>query len=422
MRPDKCDFLLLGIKNNFADERVSFMILKQKDVPVCGEYDVIVAGGGVAGVSAALAAVQTGAKTLLIETQYMLGGLATAGLITYYLPLCDGMGRQLSYGLAEKLLKLSISQGCEDHYPKEWIEENDLEKRTKKRYKTQFNANLFALLLEKELKNNGVEILYGTMVTDVLLNEQKNKINAVIIENRSGCAAVIGKSFVDATGDAVVCKYAEETTAIYKNGNTLAAWYYEFKDGKYRLREIGARDSDEAYETIGLYEGIEAKELSEVTVYAHQILLDRFLEKGKLDKTHAIATIATIPQVRMTRRICGKRTISCADERKSFKNSIGMFGNWRKKGPAYELPFECLCGTKIKNLLTAGRCVSVEDDLWDLTRVIPVCAITGEAAGVAAAMTDDVTSIDVEKLQNEICNRGGKIHLQDIGIYDYIKD
>lgn len=87
------------------------MILKQKDVPVYGEYDVIVAGGGVAGVSAALAAVQTGAKTLLIETQYMLGGLATAGLITYYLPLCDGMGRQLSYGLAEKLLRLSISQG-----------------------------------------------------------------------------------------------------------------------------------------------------------------------------------------------------------------------------------------------------------------------------------------------------------------------
>ena len=81
------------------------MIRKQKEVPVYGEYDVIVAGGGVAGVAAALAAAQKGAKTLLIETQYMLGGLATAGLITYYLPLCDGMGHQLSYGLKRMILK-----------------------------------------------------------------------------------------------------------------------------------------------------------------------------------------------------------------------------------------------------------------------------------------------------------------------------
>lgn len=398
------------------------MIRKQKEVPVYGEYDVIVAGGGVAGVAAALSSAQKGAKTLLIETQYMLGGLATAGLITYYLPLCDGMGRQLSYGLAEKFLRLSISEGYEDDYPTEWLDENDFEKRKKRRYTTQFNANIFALLLEKELKNNGVEILYGTMVTDVSLNGRKDEINAVFIENRSGCSAVIAKSFVDATGDAVVCKYAEEQTAVYKNGNALAAWYYEFKNGKYRLREVGARDTDEAYEVIGLYEGIEAKELSDVTVHAHQILLERFLEKGKLDETHAIATIATIPQVRMTRRICGKRTICCADERKMFKSSIGMFGNWRKKGPAYELPFECLYGEKIKNLLVAGRCISVADDLWDLTRVIPVCAITGEAAGLAAAMSNDVNSIDIEKLQEEICKRGGKLHLRDAGIYDYTEE
>ena len=398
------------------------MIRKQKEIPVYGEYDVVVAGGGVAGVAAALSASQKGAKTLLIETQYMLGGLATAGLITYYLPLCDGMGHQLSYGLAEKFLRLSISEGFEDDYPTEWLEENDFEKRKGRRYTTQFNANIFALLLEKELKNNGVEILYGTMVTDVALNAKKDRINAVFVENRSGCSAVAAKSFVDATGDAVVCKYAEEQTAVYENGNALAAWYYEFKDGSYRLQVVGARDTDEAYEVIGLYKGIEAKELSNVTIHSHQILLERFLEKGKLDETHSIATIATIPQVRMTRRICGKRTISCADERKSFKSSIGMFGSWRKKGPAYELPLECLYGEKIKNLFVAGRCISVADDLWDLTRVIPVCAVTGEAAGLAAALTDDVTTMDIVKLQEEICNRGGKLHFKDVGIYDYTKE
>ena len=77
---------------------------------------------------------------------------------------------------------------------------------------------------------------------------------------------------------------------------------------------------------------------------------------------------------------------------------------------------------KLKNLLDAGRCISVADDLWDLTRVIPVCAITGEAAGLAAAMTDDVNKIDIEKLQEEICKRGGKLHFKDVGIYDYTEE
>lgn len=66
------------------------------------ECDVLVAGGGVAGIAAALAAARGGAKVILLEKAFMLGGLATAGLVTIYLPLCDGMGRQVSFGLAEE--------------------------------------------------------------------------------------------------------------------------------------------------------------------------------------------------------------------------------------------------------------------------------------------------------------------------------
>ena len=84
---------------------------------------------------------------------------------------------------------------------------------------------------------------------------------------------------MDATGDAVVCKYAEEQTAIYENGNALAAWYYKFKDGKYQLRVVGARDTDEAYEVIGLYKGIEAKELSDVQ-YTHIKFFRAFFGEG----------------------------------------------------------------------------------------------------------------------------------------------
>ena len=84
---------------------------------ITANCDVLVCGGGFAGIAAALAAARQGAKVILLEKQYMLGGLGTAGLITIYLPICDGLGHQVCFGIAEELLHLSISMGCEDRYP-----------------------------------------------------------------------------------------------------------------------------------------------------------------------------------------------------------------------------------------------------------------------------------------------------------------
>ena len=97
---------------------MSFIEEKAKQIPVYGEYDVAVVGGGIAGIAAALAASRHGAKTVLIEKQFALGGLATLGLVTIYLPICDGCGRQVSFGIAEELLKLSMKYGCEGRYPR----------------------------------------------------------------------------------------------------------------------------------------------------------------------------------------------------------------------------------------------------------------------------------------------------------------
>ena len=87
--------------------------------------DVVVAGGGIAGCAAALAAARNGARVLLIEKQTLLGGLATAGLITYYLPLCDGEGTQMSYGIAEEFLHLSVQ-----HHPEQKEFTHSLKRRT----------------------------------------------------------------------------------------------------------------------------------------------------------------------------------------------------------------------------------------------------------------------------------------------------
>ena len=91
-------------------------------------------------------------------------------------------------------------------------------------------------------------------------------------------------------------------------------------------------------------------------------------------------------------------------------DTVGIFPNWKKSGPVYELPFSALYSPMVKNLAVAGRCISVTDEMWDVTRVIPVCAVSGEAAGAAAAMCSDFTEIDIEKLQKLLSDRGVKLH------------
>ena len=90
-------------------------------VPVKERVDVIVAGGGFAGVAAALAARRCGAEVLLLEKTALLGGLGTNGLISWYEPLCDGLGEQMITGIAEELLHAAIRYG-DDTLPEAWRE------------------------------------------------------------------------------------------------------------------------------------------------------------------------------------------------------------------------------------------------------------------------------------------------------------
>ena len=154
------------------------------NVPVRGKCSVLVAGGGIAGVSAALAAARAGKDVLLIENEFSLGGLATVGIVTIYLPLCDGEGHQVSFGIAEELLKLSIKYGAEDLYPTPWLEGGTFEEKKAKRYRVRYNANQFILEMERLLLDEGVKILYGTKICSV--NMDGDKISDVIVENKSG--------------------------------------------------------------------------------------------------------------------------------------------------------------------------------------------------------------------------------------------
>ena len=91
-----------------------------------------------------------------------------------------------------------------------------------------------------------------------------------------------------------------------------------------------------------------------------------------------------------------------------------MVSDWRKRGPVYEVPFKTLFSKKIKNLIVAGRCTSVTDGMWDIMRVIPCCAVTGQAAGTAAAICDDFTKINMVEYQNILKQNGVVLHEEDL--------
>ncbi len=393
------------------------MIQEKISTPITHSCDVLVAGGGFAGISAALAAARQGKSVILLERQYVLGGLGTAGLVTIYLPLCDGMGHQVSFGIAEELFKLSIKYGIEDRFPYNWLDENGIRDEKSPRYEAQYNPHFFVISAEQLLIENGVKILYGTYA--VATNCEDDKINAVIVENKSGRAAIEVGSVVDATGDCDIAHFCGAPTAINKQGNVLAAWYYSLSKAGYDLNMVGIAPTpligDIKKLPEGRFYGIDADEMSEVVIRSHAWTLSDVLKKRENDETAIPTLIASIPQVRMTRKLVGEYTLSDDEMHKYFADSVGMVSDWRKRGPVYEVPFSTLYSSKVKNLICAGRCTSVEDgDMWDIMRVIPCCAVTGEAAGTAAALTNDFSSLNVEELQSVLRKNGVVFHENEL--------
>lgn len=391
-----------------------------RDLDVVAHYDVLVAGGGIAGVSAALAAARNGAKVVLVEKLCMLGGLATAGLVAFYLAICDGMGRQICYGIPEELLRLSM-QNCgklSDYYdPEPWVNNGTQEDRKRVRYQVQFNPQTFALDMERLLQHAGVHILYDTTICNVIKND--NRITAVVVENKSGRTAYTVNSVVDATGDADICARAGLATEVYPEKNILAAWSYGFAQGSVKIKTVGAvddpADSGEAENLSDRrFSGLDGEENSLMLQRAHQIVLSRAIESRKTDDTYEIVTLPAMLQVRMTRRLAGEYTLDESELHKEFSDSVGLIPNWKKRGPVYEIPYGTLYNKEIVNLICAGRCISVTDSMWDISRVIPPCAVTGQAAGTAAAMTDNFAELPISELQQRLYNAGVKLHESEL--------
>ncbi len=161
-----------------ADKNEKSFRLGERVIPCCATVDLVVAGGGAAGFGAALAAARQGMKTVIIEREFALGGIMTLGLMSKIAisPMLQGIPRELITRLAES--KMSLPAGGTE---------------------VPIDPEATKLLLEEMLLAEHVRIMLGNAVVGAV--QQDGKLRAVLIENKSGCQAVAGKVFIDATGD-----------------------------------------------------------------------------------------------------------------------------------------------------------------------------------------------------------------------------
>ena len=99
--------------------------------------------------------------------------------------------------------------------------------------------------------------------------------------------------------------------------------------------------------------------------------------------------LPAMPQLRKIGCIDALKILRDEDRDSRFEDSIGQVGDWRKPTPVWDTPYRTLVPRDVENILAAGRCIGILDDAWEVYRVIPVAAMTGEAAGIAASLCAD---------------------------------
>lgn len=353
-------------------------------------YDVIVVGGGIAGVSAAVTAVRQGVSVLLLEKSVNLGGLATNGLISWYEPLCDGAGKQMLFGMAEELLKLSIRYSF-DNLSTQWGGTAG----EKGRYATLFSPTVFSLALDRLVVESGARLRFDTYATYPVM--EGNHCAGVICESISGREFFGAKVVIDATGDASVCHRAGVPTVEGENYLTYLVHYTDrdssasFGSGANAHKNRKWLNCGSDLEGNGHPQGMpklrgtDADAQTAYMLHGKAAMLDLVAQKDR--ESYDIMTLPAMAQYRTIRRIVGAKDF-CAIDGEICENPIGQCGDFRhkNKGKHYTIPFGALYNPDFDNLLACGRIISApEEDGWEVARVIPTCAFTGEAAGKAAA-------------------------------------
>jgi len=375
-------------------------------------YEFIVAGGGVAGCAAALAAARQGMRTALIEKTVWPGGLATSGLVLVYLPIDDGHGRQEMFGLTEELLKASNKYGPVD-YTEEW-------KDGSRRSQIHFSPSAFVLALDELLEQAGVDVWLDTLIIGAEKESRDGLLRSITVANKSGVMTLSAPIFVDATGDADVAAFAGEEMQLATN--SLVTWVVEHREKEKSSAfnfgdELSTLIMSQPIDTAYTAAGIDGRMVTSFVLDGrrnYRKLLNAEYGKGVADRhSRYPMLLPTMVPLRHTRCPKGKFVLDSGMRQRIFEDCIGLASEWRGIGAAQPIPYRALLPLHTPNLLMGGRCISAINDAWELTRVIPAAALTGEVAGVASALANRrnvlPADLDYAALADELLKRNFRL-------------
>ena len=417
------------------------------NAPEAGEADVFVAGGGVAGVAAALQAARCKKSVILAEKALKLGGLATTGLINLFVPMCNGRGKQIQFGMAEEFARLSIKYGYGD-IPADFVNGEIPEEKKQAylaagkplpRYKTVFDPEIFSLQLTELLTEAGVKLLFDTSVAGVEQSaEDPKKSERVVVLNAAGFASYRAKEFIDTTGNADLLAFTGVETKTRGNYHIFAAVEVSLDSCQ---AAVEAGDIRKAFhdcfggsinlygkdqpEDIPLYDGTDPEDVNRYVVDNHRELLSKYKEPGDRKK-RAISVMPGMPQFRTVRRIEGDYVMKEGDEYRHFDDSIAAISDFSRRDFLFEIPYRALTRKEFPNVITAGRSAAGDGFLWDVIRVIPPAILTGQAAGMAASLAIDegcaISDVDIRALQKGLEEAGVLIHFDDADVPAEVKN
>jgi hypothetical protein len=445
-----------------------------KQLSVYGSFDVVVVGGGPAGIAASWSAAQRGAKVLLIERYGFLGGMGTAGGVTNFAGLYgvrQGQMQQVVHGVVDEIFsRLTSLDGLN-------APQDGMQGRIRVR---SYDMSAYKCVADQMLRDAGVEILFHAWAAQV--HAEAGQIKALFVETKSGRQAVLAASFIDCSGDADVAAFAgvpfelgdgqgsglypttmfriahvDATAALAAVGefqaiNVLMKKVQAEKPGLYRFPREGAilrpqknptewrANVTQIAQSNGMaMDATNARQLSQGELDGRQQVGEffQFLKIEVPGFAHAqITEIAPQVGIRESRRIqglyalTGQDIVSCA----SFADGIGVNAwpmemhaqgkiEWRfpeaPVGPHQrlynQLPWRMLVPQGIRNLLVAGRCASMTHEGQSAARVSGACFVMGQAAGTAAAHISEGVSfadIQVQALQQRLLSDGCYLELE----------
>ncbi len=399
-------------------------MMYSRQIPVKKQYDVIICGGGVAGIAAAVSAAKNGLSTLLLEKSNILGGLGTLGLINMFVPMCNGRGKQIIFGLAEKWLRMSAELGW-DTIPEEW-KNGEPKEPTQKRYTQRYSPAIFAYQLTEELKKSGSDILFDCMAADPIMDG--NRCTGVITESKGGTEFYPCRILIDTTGDCDVLRRGGIPTVSGENFFTFLSKMVTLDGCRKALEsgDIGMIYSKIAGGGINLFgdnqpvdmprwSGLCAEEVTDYIVRNHLLILEKL--KATDRRSREIVTTPGMPQFRTTAHIKGDYSLKIADAYRHFDDSVCAINDFEHRDHLFEVPLRALTRKDFPNIITAGRSADGTGYGWDLLRVIPPAILTGQAAGEAATLAiksgTAVSGVDISALQSKLERENVMIHFPD---------